>query len=193
MPGGRGDAGGWRDAGLFRPSAKEPLIFSAGRLWDEAKNLSALEAVAPRLPFPVHVAGDALHPEGNAVATPDGKLSRYFFGIEYAPRDVKFALIESSAGRIGNAIDQLLLAGTAAMVVWWAAKPFLAAVSLDLALPVVGHVHLSTVLLFDIGVYMLVIGATVLMLVALAHQSLRRPRSASIVAADGTIQPQEGG
>jgi protein SCO1/2 len=36
-------------------------------------------------------------------------VSRYFFGIEYAPRDVKFALIESSAGRVGSAIDQLLL------------------------------------------------------------------------------------
>jgi len=49
------------------------------------------------------------HPSGIIVATPDGTLARYFFGIEYAPRDVKFALIESSAGRIGNAIDQLLL------------------------------------------------------------------------------------
>ena len=37
------------------------------------------------------------------MATPDGKLSRYFFGIDYAPRDVKFALIESSAGKIGIA------------------------------------------------------------------------------------------
>jgi protein SCO1 len=49
------------------------------------------------------------HPSGIVVATPDGKLSRYFFGIEYASRDVRFALVESSAGRIGNAIDQLLL------------------------------------------------------------------------------------
>ena len=49
------------------------------------------------------------HPSGIIVTTPDGRLSRYFFGIEYAPRDVKFALIESSFGRIGNAIDQLLL------------------------------------------------------------------------------------
>ena len=49
------------------------------------------------------------HPSGIIVATPEGKLARYFFGIEYAPRDVKFALIESSAGRIGNAIEQLLL------------------------------------------------------------------------------------
>jgi protein SCO1/2 len=49
------------------------------------------------------------HPSGIVIATPQGQLSRYFFGIEYAPRDVKFALIESSAGRIGNVIDQLLL------------------------------------------------------------------------------------
>jgi len=49
------------------------------------------------------------HPSGIIVVTPDGRLARYFFGIEYASRDVKFALIESSAGRIGNAIDQLLL------------------------------------------------------------------------------------
>jgi protein SCO1/2 len=49
------------------------------------------------------------HPSGIVVATPEGRVSRYFFGIEYASRDVKFALIESSAGKIGNAIDQLLL------------------------------------------------------------------------------------
>ncbi|UYO95071.1 monovalent cation/H+ antiporter subunit A [Pollutimonas sp. M17] len=76
----------------------------------------------------------------------------------------------------------LLAAGTAAMSVWWAAKPFLAANSLDLVLPVIGHVHLSTVLLFDIGVYMLVVGATVLMLVALAHQSLRLYRKPAAIA-----------
>lgn len=49
------------------------------------------------------------HASGFVVATPQGKLSRYFFGIEYAPRDVKFALVESSAGRVGNLIDQVLL------------------------------------------------------------------------------------
>jgi protein SCO1/2 len=49
------------------------------------------------------------HPSGIVVVTPDGRLARYFFGIEYASRDVKFALIESSAGRIGNANEQLLL------------------------------------------------------------------------------------
>jgi protein SCO1/2 len=49
------------------------------------------------------------HASGFAVATPAGKLSRYFFGIEYAPRDIKFALIESSAGRVGSLVDQILL------------------------------------------------------------------------------------
>jgi protein SCO1/2 len=49
------------------------------------------------------------HPSGIVVVTPEGRISRYFFGIDYAPRDVKFALIESSQGRIGSAIDQLLL------------------------------------------------------------------------------------
>jgi multicomponent K+:H+ antiporter subunit A len=39
-----------------------------------------------------------------------------------------------------------------------------------------GDLHLSSVLVFDLGVYMLVVGGTVLMLVALAHQSLRSPR-----------------
>jgi protein SCO1/2 len=49
------------------------------------------------------------HASGFVVATPQGKLSRYFFGIEYAPRDLKFALIESSAGRVGSLVDQVLL------------------------------------------------------------------------------------
>ena len=53
-----------RDAGLFRPAAKEPIVFSAGRLWDEAKNLEALETGAPRLPWPVFVAGENHHPDG---------------------------------------------------------------------------------------------------------------------------------
>ena len=48
-----------RDSRLFRPAAKETMIFSAGHLWDEAKNLDALERAAPRLPWPVFVAGES--------------------------------------------------------------------------------------------------------------------------------------
>ncbi len=53
-----------RDPKLFKPSAKEPIVFSAGRLWDEARTLEALERVAPRLPWPVFVAGENHHPDG---------------------------------------------------------------------------------------------------------------------------------
>jgi glycogen(starch) synthase len=53
-----------RDAKTYKPGAKEPIVFTAGRLWDEAKNLEALETVAPRLPWPVFVAGENHHPDG---------------------------------------------------------------------------------------------------------------------------------
>ena len=49
------------------------------------------------------------HPSGIVVTTPAGKVSRYFFGIDYSPRDVKFALIESSNEKIGTLADRLLL------------------------------------------------------------------------------------
>jgi protein SCO1 len=49
------------------------------------------------------------HPTGVIVLTPDGRLARYLFGIEYGPRDLRFAIVEASAGKIGSAVDSLLL------------------------------------------------------------------------------------
>jgi len=49
------------------------------------------------------------HASGIMVLTPEGKLSRYFYGIEYAPRDVRLGLVEASAGKIGSPVDQVLL------------------------------------------------------------------------------------
>jgi protein SCO1/2 len=49
------------------------------------------------------------HPTGAIVLTPEGRLARYLFGIEYGPRDLRFALVEASAGTIGSAVDSLLL------------------------------------------------------------------------------------
>ena len=53
----------------FAPAEKVPVVFAAGRLWDEAKNLTALETVAPSLPWPVRVAGPVEHPDGGIRAT----------------------------------------------------------------------------------------------------------------------------
>ena len=49
------------------------------------------------------------HPAGIVVATPEGRISHYLFGVEYAPKDLRFSLVEAASGRIGNAADQLLL------------------------------------------------------------------------------------
>lgn len=49
------------------------------------------------------------HAAGIMIATPEGTLSRYFYGIDYAPKDVKFGLMESSGNKVGNPAEQLLL------------------------------------------------------------------------------------
>lgn len=49
------------------------------------------------------------HAAGIIVATPQGKISRYFYGVEFAPRDVKFGLMEATQEHIGTVVDQVLL------------------------------------------------------------------------------------
>ena len=49
------------------------------------------------------------HASGLMVLTPQGKLARYFYGIRYPPRDLRLALVESSEGKIGSPVDQVLL------------------------------------------------------------------------------------
>jgi protein SCO1 len=49
------------------------------------------------------------HASGVMLATPQGKLSHYFYGIEYAPRELRLGLVESSAGKIGSVADKLTL------------------------------------------------------------------------------------
>src|SRR5690606_23377104 len=52
-----------RSPEMFKPGPKHPFILSAGRFWDEAKNLQALDAVAEDLCWPVYVAGPLQHPD----------------------------------------------------------------------------------------------------------------------------------
>ncbi len=49
------------------------------------------------------------HPSGIMVLTPDGRLARYFYGINYPARDLRLGLVEASAGKIGTPVDQILL------------------------------------------------------------------------------------
>jgi protein SCO1 len=49
------------------------------------------------------------HPTGMIVLTPDGKTSKYIYGIDYGPRDLRLALVEASDNKIGTPVDRLLL------------------------------------------------------------------------------------
>ena len=53
--------------------------------------------------------GQYIHATGIMVLTPAGKLARYFYGVEYSPKDLRFGLIEAAEERIGSAVDQVLL------------------------------------------------------------------------------------
>ncbi len=49
------------------------------------------------------------HVSGILIATPDGTLARYFYGVEYSPKELRLALVESGQGHIGSVVDELLL------------------------------------------------------------------------------------
>jgi len=49
------------------------------------------------------------HASGVMVLTSDGRISRYFYGVEYPGRDMRLGLVDASAGRIGTPIDHVLL------------------------------------------------------------------------------------
>ena len=70
----------------------------------------------------------------------------------------------------------LLLAGGTGMGAWVFGYPFLTAHAQYVYLPLIGRIPAATAMVFDLGVYALVVGATVLMLIAIAHQSLRSAR-----------------
>lgn len=51
----------------FEPEAKEEFVFAMGRIWDEAKNIAALDQIALQVPWPIYVAGNQQHPSGGQI------------------------------------------------------------------------------------------------------------------------------
>ena len=49
------------------------------------------------------------HASAIMILTPEGRLSRYFYGVEYSPRDIRLGLVEASANKIGTPVDEALL------------------------------------------------------------------------------------
>jgi len=94
----------------YLPEARRAV---AGRGWhfltgDEASIKRLTDAVGFRYHFD-EATNQFVHASAIYVTTPQGKLARYFYGIEYAPRDLRLGLIEAADNKIGSPVDQLLL------------------------------------------------------------------------------------
>ena len=88
-----------------RPGGAEGWHFLTG---DEANIKRLTEAAGFRFVWDEPTKQFA-HGSAIMVATPEGKLSRYFYGLEYAPKDLRLGLIEASENKIGRMSDQVLL------------------------------------------------------------------------------------
>lgn len=88
-----------------RPEAADGWHFLTG---DEASIRALADAAGFRYRWDEESKQFA-HAAGIMVATPQGVLSHYFYGIEYAPKDLRLAIVEASQGKIGSLADQILL------------------------------------------------------------------------------------
>jgi hypothetical protein len=108
-----------RDAAQFQPAAKQPVIFSAGRFWDEAKNLTALEAVAESLEWPIRLAGSCIAPHGGMLKPravhPLGELDASTVAREMAVASI-YAMPARYLASPGGVAPFLALTDTAALI-----------------------------------------------------------------------------
>lgn len=88
-----------------RPGAERGWHFLTG---EEASIRALADSVGFRYAYD-ESKGEYAHAAGIIVITPEGRVSRYFYGAEYSPRDLRLSLVEASAYRIGSIVDQVLL------------------------------------------------------------------------------------
>jgi protein SCO1/2 len=88
-----------------RPDTSQYWHFLTGDM-QPIKDLT--KAVGFRYIYDVHTSQYA-HASAIYVVTPDGRMSRYFYGIEFSPKDIRLGLIEAAKNKIGSPVDQLIL------------------------------------------------------------------------------------
>jgi len=88
-----------------RPGAAQGWHFLTG---DEPQIKRLADAVGFRYAYDPNTKQFA-HYSGIMLLTPEGKISRYFYGIQYPSRDLRLGLVEASEGKIGTPADQILL------------------------------------------------------------------------------------
>lgn len=90
---------------LGRPGAASGWHFLTG---DEASIAKLADAIGFRYMWDPEIEQYA-HPGGIVVCTPEGRISRYFFDVEFPPRDLRLGLVEASREEIGSFTDRVLL------------------------------------------------------------------------------------
>ena len=88
-----------------RPGTEKGWHFLTG---DEAASKALAASVGFRFVYDT-MTNQYAHGSGIILLTPEGRTSRYFFGIDYPTRDVRLGLVEASNNRIGSAVDQVIL------------------------------------------------------------------------------------
>jgi protein SCO1/2 len=88
-----------------RPGAADGWHFLTG---DEGSIRQLADAVGFRYTYSPESRQYA-HATGLVILTPQGRISRYLYGLEYSPKDLRLALVEASTNTIGSAVDQVLL------------------------------------------------------------------------------------
>ncbi len=88
-----------------RPEAEAGWHFLTG---DETAIREVTKAIGFRYTYDAKTDQYA-HPSGVVILTPEGKTARYFYGIDFPPRDLRLGLIEAADRKIGTPIDQVLL------------------------------------------------------------------------------------
>jgi protein SCO1 len=88
-----------------RPDSANGWHFLTG---DEANIKALTEAIG--FHYNYDAATDQFaHASAIMILTPEGRLSKYFYGVEYSPRDIRLGLVEASENKIGSPVDQILL------------------------------------------------------------------------------------
>ncbi len=87
------------------PEAAAAWHFLTG---DEPSIARLTEAVGFHYVFDA-ATGQYAHATGIMIATSDGRLSKYLYGIDYSPRELRLALVDASSGHIGSPVDRVLL------------------------------------------------------------------------------------
>ena len=88
-----------------RPAGGEAWHFLTG---DPAEIKKLTDAVGFRYKW-VESSKQFSHPAALILLTPDGKVSRYLYGVKYAPQTLRLSLVEASEGKIGSTIDRFIL------------------------------------------------------------------------------------